>query len=274
MAKTTGLASIAEGRSDIHKINPRLLHTKEGWNSRDFNDPDNIAHIEMLAASIAEIGVQEPLTVYWEDGKAYIENGECRLRATMRAIEVLKADIKTIPVKTSILNRAANEADRVFSQIAMNSGKPFSILEQAKVFKKLIQLGWQQTEIAKKAGMSDARVSQILDYNSISEGVKQMIHQGQVAPSTAMAVVKAEGTQAEKVLKQGLEVAKAEGKIKVMAKHVNEPVINANAVPKMNVRTAIIDAFEFSDVNDDDDEIVVIKMPSAKWEVLRKLLAL
>lgn len=266
MSKTTGLASISEGRSDIHRIAPKLIHVKPNWNSRDFKDPANIEHVEMLAKSIAEIGVQEPITVNWENGKAWLEDGECRLRATLYAIEFLKADIKTIPCKTG--DRYANEADRLFSQRIRNSGKPFTVLEDAKLFKRLLSLGWQQGDIAKKAGISAARVSQILEYNTMPEGVKTMVQNGQVAPSTAMVVVKAEGAAAEELLAKGITIANAEGKKKVMAKHIE------GGAPKVNKAAAVKEAFEYSHVDDDDSEVVVIKMPVAQWEIIRKVLGL
>lgn len=269
MSKTTGLASISEGRSDIHRINPRLINVKAGWNSRDFKDPANIDHIEMLAKSIGEIGVQEPLTVNWENGKAWLEDGECRLRATLYAIEFLKADIKTIPCKTG--DRYANEADRLFSQRIRNSGKPFTALEDAKLFKRLLGLGWQQGDIAKKAGISAARVSQILDYNTLPEGIKTMVQNGQVAPSTAMVVVKAEGNAAEALLAKGITVAAAEGKKKVMAKHIEG---GTSAAPKANKVGAIKEAFEYADIDDSDNSVVVIKMPAEHFEIIRKVLGL
>ncbi len=275
MSKTTGIASIAEGRSDIHRINPKLLHVKSGWNSRDFKDPANIEHIETLAKSIAEVGVKEPLTVNWEDGKAYLEDGECRLRAALYAIEFLKADIKTIPCKVG--ERYSNEADRLFNQHLRNSGKPFSIMENAKLYKRLLDMGWNQGDIAKKAGVSPARISQVLDYNTMPEGVKAMVHNGSVAPSTAMAVVKTEGTQAEAALKQGLTVAKAEGKNKVMQRHVGEATGDApssNGTVKVNKANAVKEAFEYADIDDSDPEIVVIKMPQEHFDIIRKVLGL
>lgn len=268
MSKTTGLASISEGRSDIHRISPKNIHVKSGWNSRDFKDPDNVNHIEMLAKSIAEVGVKEPLTVNWEDGKAYLEDGECRLRACLYAINFLNADIKTVPCKVG--ERYANEADRLFGQQLRNAGKPFSVLEQAKLFKRLLDLGWQQNDIAKKAGMSAGRVSQILEYNTFPEGVKTMVHKGEVAPSTAMAIVKEHGNGAEAALQAGLETAKAAGKTKVQAKHIEGGVVE----PKVNKLAAIREAFEYCAVDDEDSEVCVIKMPMAQWDIVRKMLGL
>lgn len=271
--KKSGLASISEGRSDIHRIAPRNINIRSGWNSRDLKDPSNIEHIEMLAKSIAEVGVLEPLTVNWEDGKAWLEDGECRLRAALYAIEFLHAEIKTVPCKTG--DRYANEPDRLFSQQLRNAGKPFTILEQAKLFKRLLALGWQQGDIAKKAGMSAARVSQILDFNTMPEGVKTMVQNGQVAPTTAMAVVKAEGTKAEAALQQGWAQATSEGKGKVTVAHVATATGGAaTGAVKVNVKAAMKECFEYAKIDDEDGEIVVIQLPVEHWEIIRKVLGL
>ena len=259
----SGLASLSQGRTDVFRVDPRQLHIKDGWNKRDMNDPANIEHIDQLAKSIAEVGVKEPLTVYWEDGKAFIENGECRWRGAIRAIEVYKADVKTIPVKGG--DRYANEADRTFSQILLNSGKPFSQLEQAKVFKRLLDLGWQQNDIASKAGISAGRVSQILNLLTLTEPIKAMVTAGNVSASMAVQIVKAEGTAAEQTLKAGLEAAKAEGGTKVKPAHVEA----AMGVPKQNIKSIVKEALDHSDIDDDAEELVIIKMPNEQWKKVR-----
>jgi len=265
--KATGLKSIAQGRTDMWRVDPRQLHIKANWNGRDMNDPTNQEHVLMLASSIAEVGVKEPLTVYWESGKAYVSDGHCRLWATLKAIKN-GAEIKTIPVKTE--DRYANEADRTFAQILRNTGKPFTSMEQAKVFKRLLDLGWQQNDIAKKAGVSASRVSQVLDLLTLPEGVKTMVVNGSVSATMAVSTVKVEGTDAEKKLKEGLEQAKAEGKTKV--KPSNIPGTEAES--RKQIKTVVIDVFEYSDIDDSQDEFVIVKIPVEKWEVLRRILKL
>src|SRR6266436_5949072 len=115
------LKDLSEGRTDVYKIDPRKIQVKAGWNNRDLSDPANQEHIDNLSKSIAEIGVKRPVIIFMENDIPYIEDGECRLRATMLAIE-RGADIKTIMAMSS--ERHANEADRIFSQIVHNQGKP------------------------------------------------------------------------------------------------------------------------------------------------------
>ena len=169
------LKDFSEGRTDVYKIDPRRLQIRPDWNSRDFSDPANQQHVEELAKSIAEVGVREPLKVFVENDVPYITNGECRYRAVMLCIE-RGIEIKTVPVMGE--DRFANEADRLFTQFVSNSGKQFSALENAKLFKRLIDLGWQQNDIAKKTGFSAGRISQVLELLTLPLVLQQFIKIG------------------------------------------------------------------------------------------------
>lgn len=269
----TGIKGLAEGRTDLFNVDPHKLKIKQGWNSRDFNDPANIEHVDNLAQSIAAVGVKQPLTAYFEDGEAWISDGECRLRAVFKAIETYKADIKTIPVRVE--DRYANEADRLLNQYIRNTGKPFSAIELSNHFKRLLGMGWQAKDIAVKAGISPARVSQILGLQTLPEPVKEMVTKGQVAATTAVALVKNEGpSEAEKQLKQGWVTAQAEGSTKVLPKHM--PTVEGSP-PESTVNTATLvkDAFEYSDVDtDSEDQVAIIRMPIDKWRQIAERLKL
>lgn len=280
----TGIKALAVGRSDIFNVDPRKLKIKKGWNSRDFNDPANLEHVDNLAQSIAACGVKNPLSVYFEQGEAYVSDGECRLRASMRAIEHYKADLKTVPVRTE--DRYANEADRLLNQYIRNTGKQFTPIELSNHFKRLLGLGWKATDIASKAGMSQARVSQILDLQTLPEPVKAMVVQRQVAASTAVALVKAEGgSEAEKQLKAGLVAAQAEGKNHVMPKHLPQaqpsaPAFTPTSTPTIwpsapkQLKAIMKEAFEAATIDNSDENVVLIEMPYEQFEILRKELDL
>ena len=270
------IKDIAKGRSDIYRIDPKVLNVRPSWNGRDFADPTNQEHVDMLAQSIAEIGVKEPLTVVWAEDKAWIVDGECRWRATMRAMEVYHADIKTIPVKTE--DRYANDADRLFSQIVRNSGKPFSGMEAANVYRRLLDMGWQQQDIAKKAGLSAARISQVLDLLTMPEPIKQMVTNGSVSASLATKTLAEHnpGT-AVKVLQDAVAVAQSEGKEKALPKHVEAKAARKPRDP--NIEKLVREAFEYADVNDEqmDDQgkpVVLVTFPVEWFEKIREALKL
>lgn len=265
MAKaTTGIAQFSEGRSDIHRVDPAILVIADGWNTRDEND-ELLAHIDMLAQSIAEVGVRKPIEVKLEDGKLIVKDGHCRTRAAMRAIQHYNAELKTVPVVS--VDRYANDADLILNQIISNSGKPLSVMEQAKVFKKLLDMGWNQSDIAKKIGMSNGRVSQILDLLTMPVTVQAAVASGVVSASLAQATVKSADTpqQASEALQKAVETAVTNGR-KVKPADLSEK-------PKMTLK----EAFENSEIdseNSDESGYVDIRMPLEDFEFIRNLLKL
>lgn len=183
------LKDFAQGRTDVYAIDPRKLQVKDGWNSRDFSDPANIEHVEQLAKSIAEVGVREPLKVYVENDIPYVTNGECRYRAVMLLIERNALPEKfTVPVMNE--GRYANEADRLFTQFISNSGKPFGPIENARLFKRLVDMGWAQKDIAGKSGMTGGRISQILELNTLPVSLQQLIIEGKASANMVLQVFK------------------------------------------------------------------------------------
>lgn len=261
------IKDISVGRTDVYKLAPDALHIKPDWNTRDIATTENVDHIEQLSRSIAEIGVREPLKVMWEDNKAYITNGHCRYHAIMLAIKN-GAEIKSVPVMVE--ERFSNEADRIFTQIASNSGKPFTQLEQAKVFKKLLDLGWSQKDIASKAGLSGGRVSQILELLTLPEPVKAMVANGEVSASMAVQTVKADGAvKATENLTAAVKEAKKDGKTRAMPKHTGERGPSPMAVVKATIEKAFEDQ-RF----DESEEMITITFPEPEWQKILKALKL
>lgn len=256
----TGLVSIAEGRSDLFRIDPRVLKVREDWNCRD-----DYGNIDELAASIGAIGVKEPLTVVWQENEAWVTDGHRRLRATLKAIEE-GADIKTVPVKSE--DRYANDADRLFSQITRNSGKPFTPLENAKVYKKLLDYGWSQADIAKKAGISAGRVSQVLDLLTMPEPVKQLVATGQVSASLAQVTVREHnGAKALHILQDAVATAQADGKSRATAKDTSAP-------KKPSPLKVVKDAFDRAEYDEHRNGTYIVTFEGNDFEAIRKILKL
>lgn len=221
MTKQGGIKDIATGRSDVYRLPLDQIHTKPGWNVRSTDDPTNAEHVQMLAASIAQIGVRTPLRVYWEDGKAFVSDGHCRLAAARLAVAEHGADLKDVPVMTEA--RGANEADHVMTMLVGNSGKPLTPIETARVLKRLTDFGWTPAEIAAKIGRTPSYVSQLIDLNAAPQPVLDMVNRSLVSASLANAVMHKEGgTKAVETLSQAVERAKSNGKKKATARDVGE----------------------------------------------------
>lgn len=258
MATKTGIASIAQGRSDILRVDPRELHVKKDWNVRDWDLQENKDHVEALAASIIEVGVKQPLTVVWQDGKAWIDDGECRYRACMLAIE-RGAPLKTVPVRSA--EQHADLVDRRFNRYLANTGKQFNEMETAKDFQYFLGQGWSQQDIARKAGLSQGRVSQILGTLSWPAPVKAAVASGKVSTSLAASVVREHGEGAAEVLAEA-QAAAGDGRVR------------PNHVGKKSLAKVVKEAFDSSSIDDSDDKVCAIKMPMEQFEIIREMLKL
>jgi|HigsolmetaAR203D_1030402.scaffolds.fasta_scaffold13613_1 Predicted transcriptional regulators len=217
-----GIKDIAKGRSDIYRVSPYDLSVKPGWNSRDPNDPSNAEHIDNLARSIAEHGVKQPLTIYQEDGKFFVEDGHCRLEAALRAIERYGAQ-KDMLIPVRMGDKEATEQDRVLSQIIRNSGKPLSPIEMGTVFKTLRNLGMSDSEIARRSAVSRPWVSMLVDLVDMPPAITDLVRSGAISATLAIETVKDFGGDvqaAAEVLRGAVDAAKASGKDRATAKHV------------------------------------------------------
>lgn len=254
---------LAQGRSDIHRVNPYNLTIKDGWNSRDTASVENQDHIDALALSIAEHGVQEPLTVYGEDGVLIVTDGHCRLLATYKAIETYGAEILTVPVKTEL--KGAGEPERLLSQIIRNSGKPLAPLESGRVCKRLTDFGWSIEAVAKKTAMSIAKVNSLLELHAAPQAIKDQINSGLVSPTLAASVIRKNGEiGAITILESAVSSAKERGKDKATLKDTGS----------VSLRKLLKNAFDESEIDDDDDSLVLVKMPLDYWNKIKDELKL
>lgn len=249
-AKGKSLQSLALGRIDILKLDPRIIREAPGWNVRT-PSPELEEHIESLAASIKQIGVQEPLTVVNKDGVPNLTNGHCRLAAVMRLIE-RGEDIPWVPCRPE--SQYSNDAEHVLSMLTRNAGKPLSTLETAEVLKRLFNYGWAPATIAAKSGLSKATVDKLLNLTAAPEEVKKLISGGKVSATLAQEAIKEHGPEAAPaVLKQAVKAAESTGKAKATKKHLGGPNWNKLG-PEMK---ALLDKVNAGpcDPNDWEDEV-------------------
>lgn len=248
-AKSKGVtvSGLSQGRANLYRLRPADVSVKEGFNSRtkDFDETD--AEDIALAQSIKEVGVKEAVTVFNEEGKVYLSNGHRRRAAALYAIEHLGADPEmTMPAQAE--PQTATEAERIFAQIVRNSGKPFTPLEQATVFKKLERLGWSVEDIAVKGGVSTQRIRDLLALDAMPKKVKKMVEKGQVSATLAITTMKKAKGKTDKtaeLLTEAVSKAKKEGKTKATQKDVAVAAPN----PKARLR-AIFSELTFVPLDD------------------------
>lgn len=270
------IKDIANGRSDLYRVDPNLIQIKEGWNSREGTDPANAAHVAELAASIREVGVKKPLVCYMENEVVYVTDGHCRLQAVMHLIEE-GVEIKTVPVMVE--DRHANEADRIFSQIVHNAGKPLTSLEQAKVFKRLVDLGWAQKDIASKAGISGGRVSQLLELLILPAILQKYIIEGKASANMVLTIYKKHKQNVDETIMElngAVKVAEESGRKRAMPKDTAEGGAKkgdgeARQSLKNYLKELVATAYADERV-DDTESMVTISFSEADWaELMEKI---
>lgn len=263
LANETAIKKLHSGRTDLYRINPYLIMVEDGFNVRNFESVEVKEHVEGLAQSIAETGVQNPIKVRNKGGKLYLIDGECRLRATIHAIEVLGASIESVPV--ILADRSENEADAVLDIMRRNSGLPLGMPEQAVVVKRLRAFGWSATDIAKKAGISVGRVHHLVAYSGMSPEIHSMVAEGIVAPSVALGVARDTNYDDDKtvdLIRTAAKKVAAEGKTRVTTKALGGSF-------KSKVSALVAGA-----TTETEDDIVTMAFSQEQYDELMKLLGL
>jgi len=275
------IKDVAKGRSDLYRLNPKIIQIKEGWNSREATDPQNASHIAELAASIKEVGVKKPLVCYMENEVVYVTDGHCRLQAVMHLIEE-GVEIPSVPVMVE--DRFANEADRIFSQIVHNAGKPLTSLEQAKVFKRLVDLGWAQKDIALKAGISGGRVSQLLELNILPVILQKYIIEGKASATMVLNTYKKHKQNVDETILElngAVRVAQESGRTRAMPKDTGSEGTGSGGAGKggkgPSLKAFIKEIIEDTARNgniDDSEDMVTMTIPEESYRALLDMLGL
>lgn len=104
--------------------------------------------------------------------------------------------------------------------VTNNSGRPLEPMSLAVVCKRLIGYGLDNTEISKRLGFTPAYVGGLLSLIGAPKKIRDMVADGKVAATLAIATIRDEGLKAVDVLEKGLEVAKVSGKKKVTKKNL------------------------------------------------------
>ena len=283
--KKGALGSMATSRSDVFMIDPALIQIDPDFNARDFTAPENIAHVAALARSIASEGVQEPLKIVMRGNVPFVTNGESRLRAIQSLASRSDEDggpvvIEAVPVRQE--SKFSNDADRLYTQVTSNSGKTFTPMETSNLFRRALNIGQTEEQIATRTGMDVRRVRQILDYQTLPSAVQGMIGKGTIKVSLAMETFIANGRDEEKTLSAltgAVENAAAAGK-KVTKKYVGGSNGERKASPAKQMkqeRAELSESFEgarFGEVDGDGEVEIAFTVTAKEAARIKSILGL
>jgi ParB family chromosome partitioning protein len=145
--------------------------------------PDNprqaLGNLDDLIASIRTLGVLQPLLlVREEDRPAFVI--VCGERRWAAAVE---AGLRFLPCTVARLT----ERERVEAMLVENLQRSsLTKLEEAHAFRRLIDLGHTQTDIARRIGKSQAYVCRRLRLLALSSQIRQQVDRGEVAVERAL----------------------------------------------------------------------------------------
>lgn len=170
------------GRSDLFRVDPRLIVVREGWN------PRTVFEIEDLKNSIREHGVLTPLRVRLNGEVVELVDGERRLRATLALIEE-GAPVASVP---ALMEKAGSDADLLVTALITNQGEQLSAVDEAHALQRFINWGWDVKKIVAQIGKSQSHVYGRLKLLEGSQEVQDALQSGEVTVTEALEVVREE----------------------------------------------------------------------------------
>lgn len=162
---------------DYKAIDPRDINVMENFNQRiDFGD------IDELAAQIKEQGLLEAISVvpYVDENgneKYLLINGERRYRALMKLI----ADGEDVGlVKANLLSDQIKDDELFVQQFMRNEGKKFNDIELGLICKKLKDMGYSNSDIAKMLGKNPGVITYALQSLDYDPRIVDMMKNGEI----------------------------------------------------------------------------------------------
>lgn len=148
----------------------------------DENVRKNVVGIEELAASIAEHGVRQPISVRDVAGARYAINfGQRRYLASE------KAGMATIPAFVD--NEARTVEQLAIHQLVENlSREDLPPLDRARAMRVVVDAGMTQAELARQLGLAASTVTNDLRLLTLDPLVQTMVASGAISPSHAKSI--------------------------------------------------------------------------------------
>jgi ParB-like chromosome segregation protein Spo0J len=268
------LRDLKTSARDQLMIDPRIILIDDSFNPRNYDLPENHAHLDALKRSIRENGTLVPLLVRYDAERkaAVLVDGECRLRANLELIAE-GVEIDTVP---TIQVPGGNESDRLLVAITANTGKPLSKWELGGAFQRLYNHGWSPAKISTRTGYAESFVAEAMELADAPDEVKRLLSSQAVTPALALSELRTNGAAAVSTLQTIASEHKASGK-KGPAKRAKAPAKTAapakaeaapaqakSSIPQSSITKAILSLVEdvpAEDMNSDDpDAEVLVKL--------------
>jgi ParB family transcriptional regulator, chromosome partitioning protein len=188
-------------RGGVEQVNLEQLHVSP-YQPRKRMDPEAIAE---LSASIAEKGVLQPLLVRPSETGYEIVAGERRFRAAKQA------GLTTVPV---IIKNLSDQETLEIAIIENLQREDLNAVEEALAFKKLMDFGLNQEDVAKAVGKSRSAVANTLRLLQLSDATLNALADERISAGHARAILSQPESDRnwalEQILENNLNVRQAE----------------------------------------------------------------
>ena len=195
---------ISHHRTALFWIEPEKIKVLPGLNARDLTTPDNIEHVRRIADSMKASGFleSEPLECSTFDGDLTLTAGHCRLAAVVLARSE-GWNCEFVPYIPE--SKGTDEVQRIVNQRTSNMGKALTPLEESHNVKRLMGLGLELGEIARRTARSVTYIEQLLALQAMPVEVKAMVANKEIAAKVAVDTIKEIGqSEGSKVLQESV----------------------------------------------------------------------
>lgn len=144
--------------------------------------PDNprrsVGDVKELAASIAAVGILEPLVVTADGNGGYVVVAGARRLAGAKA-----AGLAEVPC---IVRELTDEQQAEVMLVENLQREDLSPLEEASAYRRLTELGWSQRQLAERIGRSQAHISKRMALLELPEKVHDVVDSGGITIEAAV----------------------------------------------------------------------------------------
>lgn len=185
-----------------------------------------------LAASIAEVGILQPLVVKESEGDYVLVAGERRLRAARRA------GLVDVPVVVRTGDDRASLTEALVENLQRQDLGP---LEEAGAYRQLLEdFGMKHEEIGARVGKSRAAVTNTLRLLTLPASIQGMIERGELAAGHARALAGLEDRKfaeyvAKRAIAEGWSVRQVEEAVRLRRGEdpVKTTAVRASSLPEV-----------------------------------------
>lgn len=220
----------------ILHVDPRKLVVRPEFNTRI-----NFGDMAALKASIRASGVQDPLPVTIDlatEGKYLLgAQGHRRLKAALELLEAKELPDNTVPVVLE--PEDLSEAERNINILALNTGKPLEMIEEARVIRRAFDIATtvepsndpekpgkstcalSKRELGRRIGKSDTHINNCLLLLETTAKTQKAVESGKIAARLVLEIIHDEDkdfAKVEEVVLEIVEAAKEDGKTKATKK--------------------------------------------------------